>query len=250
MTLAVARGTELTISTVVRRSYQLAGLMNAGQGTSDPTWLDKLALGQDLLQSMLFSLQAEGVFARQVVFYYLPLTAPTTPTEGTYIYPLPATVFDVLDVAMYIDASQTDVTQASGETPVLQKDRDTWQRMSNKNAQARPIIYYVDRTTFPIQVYVWPTPNEAGHIRFQTVQLPADSENGNATLDLERYWLDFVLWELAKRLAIANSLPSDKIALFGAESARSKQLAKAYSHQHTTNQMHVTQGPWGNRRFR
>ena len=242
MTLSPTRGTELTIAQVVLRSYQLAGLMNTGQGTSDPTWTTKLSFGKDMLQSLLASLQNEGIFSRQTIFYYLPLTAPTSPTEGTYIYAFPPTVFDVVGTGMYIDTTNTDVTQATGETPVLQKDRDTWQRMSSKAAQARPILYYCDRTVFPVQVYLWPVPSEAGTIRFQVIQLPTDSADGNATLDLERYWMDFVLWELSSRLAIAHSLPADRVAVLGAQAVSAKVTAKSYSHQHVAGQAHVMHG--------
>jgi len=229
VTISSSVGREIDVDEIVRRSYQLAGLMSAEQGTSGTTWTSRAALGRDLLETILDELQTEGVFARSVSLTNVTLTA------GTYIYVLPSTVFDCVEDAAYIDATNTDITKASSETPVLQKDRETWQRMSSKSATSRPVMFWTDRSVFPIQVYLWPIPNEAGTIRFQTHRLLRDVSDGRATVDLERYWTQYLLWELAHQLASAASQPEAKCMRLKGTAAEKKQRAKSYANQHVAS---------------
>jgi hypothetical protein len=79
--------------------------------------------------------------------------------------------------------------------------------MSAKSASNRPNIFFVDQQANPTQVRLWPVPSEAGTIRFQGVRLLADVTDGNSTVDLERYWQQFLIFELGSQLAIsANKL--------------------------------------------
>lgn len=65
----------------------------------------------------------------------------------------------------------------------------------------------------------------------------ADSKLGTDTPDLERYWHDYLQFELAYRFALASSLMSDEKALLKAEAAEAKQTAQNYAKQFVPSQI-------------
>lgn len=197
MAIGATTSRVLNVTKICLRAYQLAGLMPPEAASSGVMWERRTAIAKDLLQTILDNLATEGVFARSVTFFNLTLVA------GTFLYDLPDNVFDISGDGAYIAASETSLTQASAETPVMQKDREAWQAMSAKSAQSRPSIFFVDQQLDPPRVRLWPVPDEAGTIRFQGVRLLADVTDGNATVDLERFWQQYLMFELGSQLAIA-----------------------------------------------
>lgn len=230
MTVSSSVGRELNVAQVVLRAHNLAGLSPVEAGATGVMWDRRKAAALDFLQIILDELQTEGVFARSVSFTNLQLVA------GTYIYDMPDTVFDVIEDGAYISPDETDITKAAAETPVLQKDRETWQMQSAKNASSRPTLFFTDRRMTPIQVRLWPVPNEAGTIRFQTHRLLSDVTDTNATVDIERFWTAFLIYELGGTLAIAANKVEHGQGLL-AMAAQKKDRAKAQSNQHTPSQI-------------
>lgn len=231
MTVATTFSRELDVTTLIKRAYQLAGLMPPEAGATGPTWAPRASLAKDLLQTILDELQTEGVFARSASRIDLTLTA------GTTEYFLPDNVWDVEGNGAYIAAGE-DVDAASSETPVLQRDQETWQMMSAKSAEGTPILFWVDRTTSPVKVVLWPIPDEAGTIRFISTRLLADVTQGNSTLDLERFWAQYLLWQLAHQLAIsANKLEHG--AYLAGLAAQKMQRAKAAANTHVASQIQL-----------
>ena len=229
MTVATSFTREMNVTRIILRAYNLAGLLAPEQGTSGPTWTPRDSLAKDFLQSILDELQTEGVFTREVDMVNVSLTA------GDSIYDMPDNVWDVVEDGAYIAAGE-DIDAATSETPVLQKDREAWQRLGTKSSEGRPTMFWVDRTASPVQVILWPIPEEAGTIRFQAVQLFADVTSGTKTLDLERYWMQYILWELAHQLCVsANKLEHGGYCAQQAQAKRER--GKAASNQHTPNQM-------------
>ncbi len=230
MTIGTTSDRELTAEKIVLRAYQVAGLQAVEQGIGGPNWTERFSFARDLLDTILDALQAEGVFAKHVALELVELT------EGTYIYSLPASVFDVVENGSYIAEGQV-VTAAQGETPVQQVDRETWQRLSSKASQSRPTMFWTRRDVSPPQVYLWPTPDEDGTIRFQVHRLLADVTDGTVTIDLERYWTTWLIWELAFQLAEAHSQDDAKCARLATMAAEKKRLAKAQANQGVPSQI-------------
>lgn len=228
MTIQADVGRELNITTLIRRAYQLAGLMSAEQGTDGPQWASRSGMARDLLTVIVAEVQTAGFMTRGRNFVYQTLT------QGTYTYALPDTVWDVVGNGAYIAAAETNVTAATSETPVVQRDVETWQSIGTKAGQGRPTFFMVDRSVFPLQVRVWQTPSEAGTIRFQTYRLLSNVTDGNATVDLERYWSGYLLFELAHQLACAHSLPTDKCMYFATMAQNKKDEAKKWGNQHAS----------------
>ena len=161
-----------------------------------------------------------------------------TLAAGTATYTLPATVFDVIENGAYIRAGDS-VTAASAELPVIQKDIEAWQALGTKAASGPPTLFYVDKSVFPIRVTLWPTPDDAGTIRFQMHRLLSDVSDGNATVDLERFWTQYLLWELAHQLASASSQPDAKCGRLHGTAMEYRQRAKAASNQHVPSLVYL-----------
>lgn len=229
MTISSTRTRELSIDKIVLLAYRHAGLLNETQGASET----KKAAARDVLETIVDELQIKGLYARSIVFETVQLTT------GSENATLSTNVFDVIDAGAYISATDPDPTHAQGETVVQQIDRAEWQRISDKGATGRPALFYTDRTVFPVKVVVWPLPDEAGLIRFQVHRLGADVENGAATPDLERFWAQYLIWELAHQLALANSINPVKVQYLGSVAAAKLVECRAYANPRTSQQMYV-----------
>lgn len=237
MTVASTRTRRLKIDQIVTAAYRLAGLLNEHQ-TPD---VAKKNAAYDLLETMLKLNQVTGLFAREVVFETITLTS------GTNEYNLSENTFDVIADGMYIEASDPDPTKARAEMVVTQIDREQRQTIQAKNATAVPTMFYVDRTADIVKVWLWPIPNEAGRIRFQVHRFVADSFDGNATPDLEVYWEQWEIWELAHQLATANSLNMTRILHLKGKADELLMVCRAAANPNGSQQAyadHVT--PWSN----
>lgn len=239
MTIMSTSGTQRTIDEVARLAYVLAGLLEENQTLSA---VGGGGLARLFLDTIIKDLQSKGITAKSSGFYLQTLTA------DTFEYAMPSNVLDVFGNAMYIDASEADTTRASGETVITQMSADDWNEQSAKDATGRPIRYFTFRETNPPIVRLWPIPDEAGTVRFQIHRHLADTTDGSATLDLEAYWVNQVIYQLAGMLAEAKTMPADKIGRLNGI-ARSKLAdARAMSTSRTGSQMVVTHGSTRRRR--
>jgi len=228
---------ELTINTIVRRAYQLAGLMNPGEGEGSAQFKEKAAMARDFLELIVDDLQTEGIFVRSVDFYTLTLV------KGQEEYTLPLDTLDLHGSAMYLDPNQT-----TGETMVTMIPRESYQRLSNKTAQGRPYLYYPNKVDSKVEVFLWPVPDQAGTIRFQRRRLLADNTDGNATIDLERYWAKYIVWELAHHLATASSLEPNRCGYLANKAEKALKKAKGYARQRPPTFIHLTHSSGSMRR--
>jgi hypothetical protein len=228
MTVMTTSGTQKTIATIVRMAYQMAGLLEETQGLEQ---VNGGPLGYELLDTIVKDLQGEGIYGRAVGFLDVTLEADEE------VYTLSASVIDTLGDGMYIAASETDTSRASGETAVTKIDRETWHRIGAKDATGNPTMHYVHRTTAPPVLYVWPIPDEAGTIRFLVHRHLADNSDGEATVDLDVAWEGYLIYELANRLAESKSLDAAKIGRLKSIADEKKMRAKGSSVQAEPNQI-------------
>lgn len=240
MTISTTRGTELNIDEIITTGMHLCGVLDAGQ-EADP---EDLALGRIFLSTKLNALLAEGVFARNVSFTEV-LMVPTQTNPA--IYPLDVSVVDIVGDGAYIDASETSTTDANAETVVKQIDREAWHRISSKAATSRPTLFYYDRNAVPSQVKVWPVPDEAGTIRFQTQVLTADTGVGADTVDLRPVWTEYLISEMAHKFSMTKSLPVETRSYFRKVAKEAKDYAKTFAHQHVNNYMQYASNRWRGR---
>ena len=200
MTANTTSTRELDINKIVERAHNLAGLRNPMQGQTGSGWTEHAAMARDYLDVIADHLQSKGFFVRAIDFYTLTLVASTSS------YSLPSDTIDLIDKGAY--RAPTDTT-GTGETPLMPISRDQWQTLVNKGATAsRPFLYYVDRHSVPVKVEIWPKPSEAGTVRFQRHRMLGDMNDGSKTVDLERHWVKYLLYELSAMLAESGGLDS------------------------------------------
>lgn len=235
MTIATTRTRRLKIDQIVTAAYRLAGLLNEAQEANAA----KRNAAYTLLETALEENQVTGLFARCIVFELIQLVA------GTNVYSLDASTFDVIGDGMYIEASDPDPEHATTELVVTQIDREQRQTIQAKNATAFPTMFYTDRTADIVQVWLWPIPNEAGRIRFQVHRRVTDSYDGNATADVEPFWQQWMIWELAHQLATANSLNMARILHLKATAQEKLMFCRAYANPRGSQQAYVDHPtPW------
>lgn len=227
MTIAATRGTELNIDEILTLGLQMSGVLDAGQPADEVD----LGMGRQVLGAVSDALLVEGTYARSVEFFEVTLTA------GTAFYSMSSDVLDIIGDGAYIDPSNASTANASGETPVVQMDREEWQRLSTKDSDGRPYKFYLHRAKTPLQVRLWPTPDEAGTIRFQAQQLTADTTDGSKTADYRKVWTQYLIWEMAHHFAVAKSLPVDKLSYLHKRAKELKDVARGFGQQNVNNYM-------------
>lgn len=208
MAVETTSGRKFTIERICLRAYQSIGLMSIHQGTSDASWPDRREYAIDMLQILVNNLQAYDVQARLGGFAEVAVSAADV-TAQVYKFDLPSTVLDVIGDAKWIEAGE-DTERASSETLVKLINRDEWQRIGSRSSSGRPTRFYTHRESDTLQAWVWPLPDGAGTLRFEVQRKIADITDGSATVDLEDYWVDYLIKALAGRLAAAAALPMDK----------------------------------------
>lgn len=221
MTTSVAT---FNVTKIELMAYRTAALISATQNMT----LQQAQAANDALALICDSADTIGNVARVVEMLNVTLAT------GTFVYSMPTNVLDVVSRAMYLDPTQTDITKASGETPVDWISRDRWQELASKNSTGRPLFYYADRTSDTTKVNIWPVPSATenlGTIRFQVYLIRADVTDGNATLDFERYWTEYFVYALAAKLAFENALPLDRVGALEQKAESRKQACKARSRQ-------------------
>lgn len=235
MTVASSNTAELTLSKIALHAYRLAGLWAIEQDATGLQWQKRQAFALEALETIVKGLEAEGRLVRARRFYELPLVANQAD------YTLPATIMDVYGDAMYIPAGETTQT-ASYELVVKQIDQDTWQRLGTRASTGKPTTYFAYRGDAAITIRLWlkPDAQNLGTIRFQAYYLLANSTSGANTPDLERHWTEYLIHELAVRLAESAGQDSGKMNRLMQKSAMLLDRAKRYSRQRTNNQVMVS----------
>jgi len=218
---------ELSIDSLCRRSFQLAGLLEARQLPST----DDLALAHDFLGMELDALQADGIVLRTVERTTLALTA------GTAEYTLDGSTIDV-----YVDPSNvvgTIVPTTGNETLVRAMSRQEYLSISNKDTQTNPALVYVEKqgTT---KVVFWPVPEVNCTFRYAKIRLPYDSSDGSKTMDLARRWQQAICYTIAWQLATAKSLPLDRVGFIRNTAEEMKARARMGDTEKTNIQMYVS----------
>lgn len=227
MTVSSSVGRQFTVHQLVRQAFQISGL----KGISQTPNADEYKFGRTLLESILDATEGlSHAHARAQDFHVLTLVIDQAE------YTLPATILELQGTAMLIDANAT-------ETQVLVMDQVEYQILASKNITGRPHKYYQSRVGDAIKVILWPVPNIANTVRFMTQRKYSDTDDGNATFDVQNYWMTYLRFELGSQLAGSQSLDEKEMSLaVKANAALQKANAKArpkhreqFHHAHISN---------------
>lgn len=219
MTVNPSSTNEFTISSVIRLAYLTAGLMSPNESLSSPDWTARAGVAAEFLELITKSLQPGAIIARHVTFTTVSMVA------GTGSYSVPASVLTYVGTAMFKE------TGTDTETPVQPMTRDDYQLISDKTVDGVPARYYLHRMATTQLLYIDPIPDTAGTLTLQTHQLVADSTTTSYTPDLERHWTDWLVYELAHRLAMSNTLPLPECSRLRGLAEIELSKCKAYSKQ-------------------
>lgn len=230
MTVMTTNVREFDINTLVLMAYQYAGLMNEMQTAEGPQWDAKSAYGRRQLEVIIDGLVADGIFERHVQTYDVAVTAGSASVE------LPVDTVDV--------RGDGGLLQDDGSLfKLLQITRQTYVSKTPPAQAGTPSEFYVSRGA-PMLLLPWPVPDGDCTIRIQRQVLAYDSSAGAATVDLERYWTDYLLHELAVRVAMSNGVTS-VVQILQAKATAAKNAARGKASGQLSNQIVVRHpGPY------
>jgi hypothetical protein len=219
----------VSINKLILLAYKRAGLLPVEAQLTGANMTPKLEHGRQTLDLIMDNLAVEGFIARTMEFYDLPIAA------GENYYTLPDTILDVHEDAMFVPDENPDTKYTTGELVCKQIDQSTWQTLTTKGSvSTRPQLYAAFRNGATVQLKFWPVPSEAGVMRIKTVRLLGGNADGDVTPDLQRYWLDALVWMLASYLAVDSSMPAERVAYLQGMAAMKKKECVKYSYEHTS----------------
>jgi hypothetical protein len=228
VTIAATRTRELDINTIIARAMQLAGLMNPQQSTSDPTFAPYRAMAVDFLETICKEVQNGAVIERHSVLQTATVTA------GNAVVTLSTSAMTMLGAASFKE------TGSDIELPVALVDLATYHAIPEKTLTgSEPSLGYFNRQPTPT-ITLWPVPDTNGTLTVQAHILAADVSNVADTLDFERHWTGFFMWELAYWLSTSGSMPLQDRAALRAEAISRLDKATAYSKSMVPTQIRFT----------
>lgn len=219
--MAATTGRRFTINQIVAQAYRKAGLMNEHEELGER----RASVGRTELEAILNFLEAQGVFARFVKLTLMDITA------GTPNYQVTSDVIDVIGDGSYLQPGQADWDKTNGDILIQQLPRNDYMNLSAKGATGVPTQMFPDKSTDPLTIWLWPVPSVTTKIRIQAQQKTQDANDGNASLDLEEYWLGYVKLELAHQIGVSSSLPIDRLAYLSKEADKYLRVSKGKAQQ-------------------
>jgi hypothetical protein len=225
VTTAATSNFELTRDQILRRAYQVAGLLEASQLTD----ANDVAMAADFLQMELVSLVSDSTAPMWVTRTTVALVAST----AAY------TLTDCLDVV--IDANNAagmHVPSSGSETVVQAMTRAEYQAISNKDSTGTPSMVYIERLA-TVTATFWPVPAATATFRYSSLRWPRDMDTGARTLDLSKRWQKAITYSMAHQLALAKSAPLDRVQYLEGLAERYKMRAREADVEHVHGQLFV-----------
>lgn len=201
MTVSASTGREQTVGKLLRRAFQLAGLLEASQQLS--------AADRELARSCLEDILDDTENMGRPIMRARDF-ATVTLASGTYAYTLASTVVDVIGDGMFIAADESD--PAAAEISVQAATMQEWHMLSAKSATGEPSLYWADRSANAIVLRYWPVPSadeDGATIRHIVHRRLSDADDDASTVDLETSWMAWLKWELASYIASAKSMSAE-----------------------------------------
>ena len=132
--------------------------------------------------------------------------------QGTITYTLPVTVFDIIEAYMRDGTGQNQV-----DLPLTRISISEYTTIPNKNAQGRPVNYWLNKQRDAPVLNVWPAPDSARTFIYHALSRIEDSvgASGNADTDpdVPYRFLPAVVAGLAAKLAVKKLSDQDRIQL-------------------------------------
>ena len=216
---------EATRGTIIRRAFQLAGMLEASQATEG----NDISMAADFLQMDLLSLVSDSTAPTWVTRTTLALVAST----AAY------TLTDCLDVVIDgNNAAGMHVPSSGSETMIQAMARADYQAISNKTSSGVPSMVFIERLA-TVTATFWPVPSAAATFRYSSLRWPRDSDTDARTLDLSKRWQKAITYSLAHQLALAKSAPLDRVQYLERLAEQYKARARESDVEHVHGQLFV-----------
>jgi hypothetical protein len=229
MTIATTPSTAPSVNELILLALKRAGVLPIESRLSGANMVPKLEHGRQTLNLIMDSLATEGFIARTTGFHDLPLVA------GESYYTLPSDILDVHEDAMFVPSSNPDTKHTTGELVCKQVDLYKWSTLTVKGSiSTRPQLYCPFRHGASVNLRFWPVPSEAGVMRLNVTRLFGSSSDGTKSPDLERFWYDCLVWQLAYYIAVDSSMPADRVSMLSGIAESKKRQCVNFSFEHTS----------------
>ena len=238
MPISTVPASRISINQLVLLAYKRAAIVPVEARLTGANMTPKLEHGRQVLDLIMDELSAKGFVARTSGFYDLPMVA------GEPYYSLPEDILDVHGEAMFVPTDNPDTKHTSGELVCKQIDQMSWATLTTKGSiPTRPQLYCVFRHAATVGLRFWPVPSEGGVMRLRTTRLFGGSGDGSKSADLERFWYDCLVWQLAYYIAVDTSMPADRVSLLAGIAESKKRQCVNFSFEHTSGPQAVVDYP-------
>lgn len=230
MTISTVPASRISINQLVLLAYKRAAIVPVEARLTGANMTPKLEHGRQVLDLIMDELSAKGFVARTSGFYDLPMVA------GEPYYSLPEDILDVHGEAMFVPEDNPDTKHTSGELVCKQIDQMSWATLTTKGSiSTRPQLYCVFRHAATVGLRFWPVPSDAGTMRLRTTRLFGGSGDGQKSADLERFWYNALVWQLAWHLAVDSTMPPAQLQLLSAVAEAKTAECLKFSFEHTSS---------------
>ena len=227
MTLSTSTGRRITVGELIEDAWRICGVVEISQQPNEA----QRGFARRCLDRILDALQTEGVQARSVRLYNLPLQ------DGESEYALDSWIADVVGNGAYI-AEDDDLELPSATQPVVAMSREEWQGLSTLSTPGTPARYWLAEDRDPLRLHIWPRPVDSGVIRLQCRRHLADIDNDTQTIDLQPYWSQYLLYAIASQCALQTSQKREFLAL----AEQKLQSCKEESQEKVNGQFYLDHG--------
>lgn len=227
MTAMSANTREIDINTLLLRAFQLAGLIPMEAAASGTQWEARAAYGRDILEMVVKAIQSDGNITTDMDMTEVTLE------EGVAEYEMPAGTLRVQGLAMYAEDA-SDI-----QTQVRTISRGEYQAIPLKDNPGRPTRYYAARGAVTT-LFLYMVPDTTGAVlTIQRQRLLGDNTDPSASVDVERSWNKWLMWELAHHFAVAGGQEVQRCGYIRSNADNIYKACKSSADQGVSGQIHV-----------
>jgi hypothetical protein len=206
------------VSQVIRMALRASSVLSSYQ---EP---DEAMIGEarDLLDALLDNLAVEGVTSKTVEFQTVAIVADTSS------YQLSESTLEVLEPVWFAAAGQGEPPTTQTELQLVGSQK--WRELETDRTGS-PMYLFADRGADGILARLWPIPDDSGTLRLRVQRMLMDSGPGTHTVELERYWVQYLIQALAAEIAQTKGLADvAQLCLVRAETMKTKCLNQDSPH--------------------
>jgi hypothetical protein len=218
MTTNTVSSRKFDVSEIIRMALRASSVLSSYQAP-DETMIGE---ARDLLDAVLDNLATDGVTAKTVEFQTVTVVADTSS------YQLAESTLEVLEPVWFSAAGQGEPPTTQTELKLVGSQR--WRELETDRT-GTPMYLFADRGADGVLARLWPIPDDSGTLRLRVQRMLMDAGPGTHTVELERYWVQYLIQALAAEIAQSKSLADmAQLCLVRAEALKLKCLNQDSPH--------------------